>query len=74
MVTEQVGDVEVTQLTHGDLIKLHASRAGKALGLSTGDFLAKWEADELDGELARSNHPDVVRWAMLMSFGRQHSG
>lgn len=73
MVSQHAEDAEISRITHGDLVKLHASRAAKALNLDTGEFLVKWEAGELDDELERSSHPDVVRWAMLMSFGRGQS-
>ncbi len=71
MATQRTDQAEVVSISHGELIKLHASKAARALGLETGEFLSLWEAGKLDRAIADSTHPDVVRWAMLMSFGRE---
>jgi hypothetical protein len=61
---------EVKWISHGDLIKLYASAAARALGLSTAEFLSEWEAGRLDNVIETSDHPDVVRWSMLTTVGR----
>ena len=73
MATSRSEDAAVTWLTNGDLIRLHASRAAKALGMETGEFLAKWEAGELEAAISESVHPDVIRWGILMTVGRTDS-
>jgi hypothetical protein len=66
-------DAEVTTISHGDLVKMYASSAAKALSMETAQFLADWESGRIDDVLEKSDHPDVVRWNMLMSFGREHA-
>jgi hypothetical protein len=66
-------DAKVTTISHGDLVKMYASSAAKALSMETAQFLADWESGKLDKVLDQSDHPDVVRWNMLMSFGREHA-
>ena len=71
VATEHVDEPIIARISHGELIKLHASRAAKALDLSTAVFLQQWESGDLDDVLRESSHPDIVRWAMLMSVGRK---
>lgn len=66
-------DATVTTISHGDLVKMYASSAAKALSMTTAQFYEAWQEGKLDETLERSDHPDLVRWAMLMSFGREQS-
>ena len=71
MASQERSDLaDVEWISHGDLIKLYASAAARALELTTSDFLTRWESGELDEEIESSDHPDVVRWSMLTSLGR----
>jgi hypothetical protein len=68
---EHADSADVEWISHGDLIKLYASAAARALDLTTADFLSEWESGDLDEQIETSDHPDVVRWSMLTSLGRR---
>lgn len=65
-----VADTRIKWLTETEGHELFAEQAQKLLGISGSEFLHRWDAGEYDQIADDPNHPEIMRLAALIPFGR----
>jgi hypothetical protein len=63
-------ETSIKWLTEGEGHKVFDERAQELMGMSGDEFLRRWDAGEYDQIADDPDHPDVMRLAALIPFGR----
>ena len=58
------------ELTRAEARAIFDAQARKLLGISGEEFLRRWDAGEYDAIADDRDHPEIMRLALLQSFGR----
>lgn len=66
---EQTGN-QIHWLSAEESQALFDERARQLLGISGAEFLRRWDAGEYDAIADDPEHPEIMRLAMLIPFGR----
>ncbi|MBA2447932.1 MAG: hypothetical protein H0V51_07900 [Chloroflexi bacterium] len=67
-------DIEIRWLDGEDSQALFDEQARKLVGISGKEFLRRWDAGEYDGMADDPTHPEIMRLAALVPFGRSDTG
>jgi hypothetical protein len=57
-------------LSPEDARALFDEQARKTLGIAGDEFIRRWDAGEFDGIADDPDRPEIMRLAMMISFGR----
>lgn len=66
----EASNLEIRWLSHEDSHALFDEQAPKLVGISGEEFLRRWDAGEYDGMADDPSHPEIMRLAALVPFGR----